>query len=223
MKPKNSKKNLWIVSAIFGFFLLAGICLFLYKTATGFEYEKHLEDWIISVDGEKVTLREFGYYILIMERDTQETALTYDAECPMNYWNLYIGTAGKIGYVRNISKEYAIEYCIRDKVYQQIMESSEFTFPQEVMEEIEEKVILLAEDFSETQLRTVGLTKEQFMEKAREIEVVHQFLESYTESGIKAEELDISGEYYQEVCLDKDILTNQELADAITFGSITVN
>ena len=54
-----------------------------------FVYEEHLNDIVVTVGEQPVTLREFGYYIAKMEKDVQEKALIYNPKDPMEYWNVH--------------------------------------------------------------------------------------------------------------------------------------
>ena len=46
-------------------------------------YEEHLNDSVVAVDNQAVTLREFGYYIVKMEDIVEGQALVYNSEDPI--------------------------------------------------------------------------------------------------------------------------------------------
>ncbi len=222
-KKKTGKKNLIVVVIFFSVFVLIGAGLFVYNTVTRFSYEKHLEDAVISIDDEQITLREFGYYILLMERDTQVDACIYDSENPTNYWNLYIGTYGEVGYIRELSKEAAVNYCMRDHIYLKLMQDNAYQFSKEELETMEQEGYEQLSCFTKEQLDAVGLSEEAFLEQALQVSMVHEYLKSFTEEGISALELDVEGEYYEQLKATYSIQVDEELLHHLSFGSITVN
>lgn len=89
MKLANKKIIIGILSANILLILFA-VCG---KILTRFVYEDHLDDTVITVDGESITLREFGYYIYKVEDFVQNQALLYDRENPKLWWNTHFQQA----------------------------------------------------------------------------------------------------------------------------------
>lgn len=222
-KTKTGKRNLVVVVLFFGIFLLIGAGLFVYNTVTRFSYDKYLEDAVVSIDDEKITLREFGYYILLMERDTQMDAYVYDPENPTNYWNLYIGTDGEVGYIRELSKQAALDYCIRDHIYLKLMEESAYRFSKEELEVMEQEGYEQLSCFTMEQLDAVGLSEEAFLELALKVSMVHDYVKKLSDEGIAGIELEVRGEYYEQLKKDYSIWVNDKLLSHLSFGSISVN
>ena len=63
---------------------------------------ENLNDIVVTVGEQPVTLREFGYYIAKMEKDVQEKALIYNPNDPMEYWNVHFSAGLDSGYINNI-------------------------------------------------------------------------------------------------------------------------
>ena len=82
-----NEKKIIIILAISGIIAIIGAQI--YKIATAFHYEDHLDEAIISVDGDDLTLREFGYYIYTTEEFVQKQAVLYDSEDPLHWWNTH--------------------------------------------------------------------------------------------------------------------------------------
>lgn len=78
----NRKKYNRITIIVTFICILFLICYTFYlkwqKEKNIFVYEEHLNDTVVTVGNQAVTLREFGYYIAKMEKDVQEKALIYN-------------------------------------------------------------------------------------------------------------------------------------------------
>ena len=81
-------------------------------------YEEHLDDSVVTVDNQTITLREFGYYILKMEDIVQAQALVYNPEDPTEYWNLHFSAGLDSGYMFEYAWNYAVADCICDMAFE---------------------------------------------------------------------------------------------------------
>ena len=91
MKDRKRYNQIAIIISFIALLLL--VCYLFYskwqKEKNIFVYEEHLDDIVVTVGKQSVTLREFGYYIAKMEKDVQEKALMYNPKDPMDYWNVH--------------------------------------------------------------------------------------------------------------------------------------
>ena len=86
-----------------------------------FVYEEHLNDIVVTVGEQSVTLREFGYYIAKMEKDVQEKALIYNPKDPMEYWNVHFSAGLDSGYMFEYAWNYAVADCVCDLILYKII------------------------------------------------------------------------------------------------------
>ena len=45
-----------------------------------FVYNKHLDETVISIDDENITLKEFSYYVYIVEKQVNDMAIKYNPD-----------------------------------------------------------------------------------------------------------------------------------------------
>ena len=99
----NGKRHNLIAIIISLICILLLVCYIFYmkwqKEKNIFVYEEHLNDIVVTVGEQSVTLREFGYYIAKMEKDVQEKALIYNPKDPMEYWNVHFSAGLDSGYM----------------------------------------------------------------------------------------------------------------------------
>ncbi len=112
---KVSVKKAIIAIIIANSILIAGaVCGWILSM---FDYSKHFDDAVISVDGANISLREFGYYIFEVEAFVQKQALLYDPENPKHWWNTHFSAGMDSQFVCDYAKKVAINSCIADEIY----------------------------------------------------------------------------------------------------------
>ena len=119
----NRKRHNLIAIIISLICILLLVCCTFYmkwqKEKNIFVYEEHLDDIVVTVGEQSVTLREFGYYIAKMEKDVQEKALMYNPEDPMEYWNVHFSAGLDSGYMFEYAWNYALADCVCDLIFVQ--------------------------------------------------------------------------------------------------------
>lgn len=229
-KQSDNRKNWLIVTVFFGSMFAILISTFVVRQLRRFHIEDHWNDEVIAVtslQGEErnsYSLSEFGYYILVMERDIQQTANIYDSEDPTSYWNIYIGDEQQgNAYVRVLSKQYAINFAKRDLLYELQMKKEGFSVTEEKKQEIEAKISELKSCFTNEQFQRVGMSQESFEEMARRVENIQAYMTELTIRGVAVENLETDGTYYEELLASYEISENNEIFSQLVFGSISVN
>ena len=110
-----NEKKIIIVLAITSIIAIIGAQI--YRTATAFHYEDHLDEVVISVDSNDLTLREFGYYIYTTEEFVQKQALLYDPEDPLHWWNTHFSAGLDSQFVSELAMKTAINTYLSHIIY----------------------------------------------------------------------------------------------------------
>ena len=235
MKLKKSVKKAIIaiittVSVIIVTGLLITLILFV-KKLNRFEYKDHLDETVITVDGENITLREFGYYVYQIEEYTQEQAIVYNPDNPGEWWNTHFSSGADSQFICDYAKDVAINLCIEDEIFYEEALSRGL----ELNEDGEAKVRVDASDMinkmDSKQMSTTGLdeaiilemTKKQLL-SATYAEFLVNTADFYEYEEDPYNLINWDGDYYQEEILpNHSVQINNELMDKIKFGKITVN
>ncbi len=227
MKLANKKIIIGILSANILLILFA-VCG---KILTRFVYEDHLDDTVITVDGENITLREFGYYIYKIEDFVQNQALLYDRENPKLWWNTHFSAGLDSQFVCDYAKKVAINTCICDQIY--CMEAQErglrLNDAAQAQTLSESKELFMK--MTSLQLKATGLNEETIKKMNKRHTIASKYAESLyvtqdfsRYSGEPKDLLNWDGEYYQEVILpNHTVKLNDNILDKIVLGKITVN
>lgn len=194
-------------------------------------YEEHLDDSVVTVDNQTVTLREFGYYILKMEDIVQAQALVYNPEDPTEYWNLHFSAGLDSGYMFEYAWDYAVADCICDMAFEKKAKEKGYTLTVEECKKVIEQSEAIYAMLSTEQLEKTGLT----IEIITQIEGRKRLAERYADSAVTEEDI---AKYIDEVIgyitgntenvMDSQIAHcnisyNKNMERDIRMGKITVN
>ena len=210
--------------------LLLLVCYLLYsrwqEEKNIFVYEDHLNDIVVTVGEQPVTLKEFGYYIAKMEKDVQEKALIYNPNDPMEYWNVHFSAGLDSGYMFQYAWNYALADCICDLIFAQKAQDEGYSLSENGYKQANIRAEELYTMLSTEQIEKTGLTIDliKMMEERRLL------VQLYTKSFMGENELSgyidnimncISGN--NSTVMEAEVICNEELKNNIRMGTITVN
>lgn len=225
LKPE-IKGILIFVLVLFG--LMTAVTI--YHLMTVFIYEDDLAEPIVTIDGTVVTLKEISYYIMEVENTGDEFARVYNPDNPVEYWGLYMNEEIRSGYVSDLARTAALDYCIRDNIYylEAVRAGVELTGEEQenVRADAEEYYAQMTQRQREvTQLVTQDL--ELILEKVTLTQKYMVQLSSQKEdvSVLEAVTLhyDVGGDYYENLKESYTIDVNKRIWEQVTPGHITIN
>lgn len=201
------------------------------KIKNAYVYEEHLDDQVVMVDNQTITLREFGYYIVKMEEIVQGYAMIYNEEDPTEYWKLHFSAGLDTGYMFEYAWNYAVADCICDLVLEQKAMEEGYTLTVEECRQAIKRANEIYAALSTEQIEKTGLT----VDIITQIEGRKKLAERYAEGCMTNEEIsayidDVVGyikgynESVTNVELAKyEIVYNESMEQDIRMGEITVN
>ena len=224
-----NEKKIIIILAISSIIAIIGAQI--YKTSTAFRYEDHLDDVIINVDGEALTLREFGYYIYTTEEFVQKQAVLYDPEDHLHWWNTHFSAGLNSQFVSELAMKTAINTYLSHVIYcsEAQREGIALNSSEEETARIEANEIY--KKMSAAKLEKTGLDealiyeavcrKELAAKYARNLALTTDFSGYESDPGVL---LGGDGDYFQSVILPQhEVVINEKLMKNLKMGRITVN
>lgn len=227
---RNGKRETKIAIIISLICILLLICYTFYinwqKEKNIFVYEDHLNDIVVTVGEQPVTLKEFGYYIFKMEKKIQEQALIYNPKDPMDYWNTHFSASLDSGYIFQYAWNYALADCICDLIFSKKALQEGYSLSEEGYKQAEMQASELFTMLSSEQIEKTGLTKDLI----KSIEERRFLVQLYAKKFMKENELsgyidDIMGSVTtnSNMVMSQEVVYNEELKNNIRMGTITVN
>ncbi len=186
--------------------VLAG-CAWLYqmhlKVKAGFVLEDHLEDTLVQIGEDKVTLRDSLYYIMLIENEHDEKAETYSGETRKSFWNI---KTGEEGYISQVAKKVILEQLVKDEVLYREAIKNGWKIPEA---EVKNAVIKVWAEMSQYQKDLTGYTKET-LEK--------RMAKAYAGQAYG----DVYGDNFKEVKDSYQVAVDEKLWESVEMGSVTL-
>lgn len=232
-KSTFKKKKVEIITVCICAVLIAVILviLILFNKSKEFIYNKHLDEAVISIDDENITLKDFSYYIYIVEKQINEMAIKYNPDDPNDFWNTHFKNSLDSVFTRDYAKQLAKDLC----EYDYIMEKEASVYNIYVTESEKESIKADAkdtyDDFSQKAKDNTRLSEADIYNILCRRKLVEKYATRAAEQvrsdgfeGDSASLLDYDGDYYKEIIRSKYSITeNNKLLDKITMGRVTVN
>ena len=228
MRNKKRYNQITIIISFIAIFLL--ICYSLYskwqKEKNIFVYEEHLNDIVVTVGEQPVTLREFGYYIAKLEKDVQEKALIYNPKDPMEYWNVHFSAGLDSGYMFEYAWNYALADCVCDLIFVQEAQDKGYSLSENGYKQAKIQADKFYTMLSTEQIEKTGLTIDLITMVEERRLLVQLYTNSFMEVNELSEYVDnimecISGN--NSMVMESQVICNEDMENNIRMGTITVN
>lgn len=219
-----SEKSKNIITVICTIVIILSIGAFALITADiivgdGFVYQDSLEETILTVGDETVSLKEISYYILVAESNYNEAAQIYNEDNLNSFWNINVN----FRFFRKMAKQSVLDACIRDNIYYQQALLEENTLSEEEMKEIEEKASEEMNKLTEKQLEMTDYQMSDMVNVLTKIAYAREYVSNLMAQGYTEEELDTEGSRYEEIKKDYPVKVNDKIWEKITLGKVTIN
>ncbi|MBR0093030.1 MAG: hypothetical protein IJP92_15175 [Lachnospiraceae bacterium] len=220
-----------VLIAIAAILLIAGFMIWRRFDHPPFVYTEHLEDVIVTVDAESVTLRDFGCYVYETEGYVQRQALIYDEEEPVNYWNMHLSAGMDSTFMFDYAMKTALGTLVCDLVYAGAADAEGITLSAEAKEKAREDALFLLKGMSEAQQKILGITETDVIRYKERKALSALYAASFADKtdlrgygGAPAQVLSYDGDYFLKVILPQHEVTyNEDLIENVRMGTVTVN
>lgn len=228
---KETKKGVMIVLLILAVALALWGMDAWHRYHNPFEYENHLDDTVVTVDGRQVSLRELGYYVYIVETQIDQQARIYNPEDPLDYWNTYFNSGVEGGYISEMARDAVLGMCVCDLIYEQMAKQQDCELTDEEKTSAGQQAQVLYAKLSQSQRQKTGLTVEEITDALQRKALVVKFAADYFEqvdftgySGYREELVSYAGDYFQKEILPLHKVEYQDyLVKELRIGRVTTD
>lgn len=227
------KKKVEIITVCICVVLIAAILaiLIVFNKSKDFVYNKHLDEAVISIDDENITLKDFSYYIYIVEKQINDMAIKYNPDDPNDFWNTHFKNSLDSVFTRDYAKQLAKDLCEYDYIMEKETAIHNIYVTESEKESIKADAKDTYDDFSQKAKDNTRLSEEDIYNILCRRKLVEKYavraaqqVKSDGFEGDSASLLDYDGEYYKEMIKSKyNVIENNKLLDKITMGRVTVN
>ena len=214
---KNKKIEVIALVILAAFIVALGFLVYRYNKNKDFIYEKHLQENVITINSENITLKDFSYYVYVVEKKINEMALQYNPDDANEFWNTHFKNSLDSVFTRDYAKQLAIDLC----EYDYIMEYESTVYNLYLTDSDKQSCKSNAhdtyEDMSEKAHNNTKLTEDDIYNILCRKKLVEGF---EGDSSL----FNYDGDFYKEkIKIKYDVTENHKLLDKITMGRVTVN
>jgi len=227
----NQKENTILVCCIFIIFACIIFFFVIFSKEIEkdkFNYSDNLNENVITItygdaDTVNIALKDFSYYIIVAESNTQNQAYFLNDNDPVNYWEL---KTSPIANVRALTKDFCVDTCIKDNILYMEALKHNISLSEDEEEYLEDTSYEIYKSLTGEQVDTTDITLGDIVAAQRKIFIAEKYILSLLDDNTISNRNEVSsnGTYY----LDKiksqyTIKENDKILDELIFGSITVN
>lgn len=206
---------LLILFSIAAFFAIASV----QRERNAFDFHESLNEVVITVDSEEVTLKEAAYYILVAETNQNAAANIYNENDPNALWNIRIN----YNFFRGLARKTIINSCIRDNIYYLQALEEGYELSEEQKEEIEQAALEEIRKMTDYQRELTAYEKDDMIQVLTKIQYAKNYVADLIEEGYEQEELDVDGEKYEKIAENYKVSTNDDIWENLVIGKVTIN
>ena len=227
---KNKKIEVIALVILAAFIVALGFIVYRYNKNKDFIYEKYLQENVITINSENITLKDFSYYVYVVEKKINEMALQYNPDDANEFWNTHFKNSLDSVFTRDYAKQLAIDLC----EYDYIMEYESTVYNLYLTDSDKQSCKSNAhdtyEDMSEKAHNNTKLTEDDIYNILCRKKLVEKYVtraaQKVQEEGFEGDSslFNYDGDFYKEkIKIKYDVTENHKLLDKITMGRVTVN
>lgn len=183
-------------------------------------YNEHLDDAAVTIDGEDVTFRDLAFYILFEERKVEEQAKVYNKDYTKDFWNLYTNET----FIQSASKDAVIDMAIHDHLFYQLAVAEGMnTLSAEEETDLAYAINDFWEDLLDVQWEKLPCDEETINEQIRIAAIAEKYQNHLAEEkGPSQAAYNYDGYYYGQIRDEHSVKINKKLWDKFVLGDITL-
>lgn len=195
--------------------LCLGGCGVRQKTIT---FNEHLDDTVLTLDGQRYPLRELAFYVAYEEQLVQKQAQLYDAGNTNAYWNTHMNGH----FVRIRARQIAMDMAVHDFIFYELA----MELGMELSEEENTYALSRSEDFwmdlGEYGQQQLGITKEELDEDLLRMALAQKCQELCAAmENVSSEDFDVDGASYEKL-LKQHEYKIKSVWEGVSMGNVTL-
>ena len=223
-KKKKIRSYGLVAAIVFGSMAVILGAIFIYNKSDNSKdwlvYSKSLDKVAVTVDGQKLTLRDMAFYIAYDEAMVEEQAEIYDAENTARYWNVMTNGV----FIRQLSKENVMKKAIHDEVFYQMAMHDNLELTREDEDKIAEVQHMFWNSIMyEDKQKRLGVSQEDLNAAIRKIGIAQKYQSIYAQlEQTDMEAYDIGSEAYEKLLEEHTVQINKVVWERVNYGDVTL-
>ena len=183
------------------------------------EFDEHLDDVVVTVNGEDITMADLSFYILFVERNVEEQAVVYNRDNTKDFWNIHTNYS----FIQKEAKYAILDMAIHDRLFYQLAKEAGITLTDEDLYYAQCATTDFWEDMFDCQLEKLPVDKDTINEQIMIATMAEKYQNILAEDrGPGAAAYKYDGYEYSLILKEYDVKVNDDLWDRLVVGDITL-
>lgn len=191
-----------------------------YQSRQDLVFANSLDEVVLTVDGQELTLRDMAFYIAYQEGKIEKEARIYNPEDTDEYWNLY--TNGT--FMREAGKQAVLDMAVHDEIFYQMAVEEGMQLSEKEEEYLANDRYDFWSDLEEEQRTELGVSEDELAESMRKIALAEKYQYLLAEMKQKnADDYAFWGQAYEKLLEEHEYTVEEKVWEKVPFGGVTVN
>lgn len=191
-----------------------------YQSRQDLVFANSLDEVVLTVDGQELTLRDMAFYIAYQEGKIEKEARIYNPEDTDEYWNLY--TNGT--FMREAGKQAVLDMAVHDEIFYQMAVEEGMQLSEKEEEYLANDRYDFWSDLEEEQRTELGVSEDELAESMRKIALAEKYQYLLAEMKQKnADDYAFWGQAYEKLLEEHEYTVEEKVWKKVPFGGVTVN
>lgn len=191
-----------------------------YQSRQDLVFANSLDEVVLTVDGQELTLRDMAFYIAYQEGKIEKEARIYNPEDTDEYWNLYTNST----FMREAGKQAVLDMAVHDEIFYQMAVEEGMQLSEKEEEYLANDRYDFWSDLEEEQRTELGVSEDELAESMRKIALAEKYQYLLAEMKQKnADDYAFWGQAYEKLLEEHEYTVEEKVWEKVPFGGVTVN
>lgn len=190
------------------------------NTRLKLDYNEHLSDVAVTVDGEDLTLGDLYFYVLYEEMNVEDTAAVYNEKRTKDFWNIHINGI----FIQAAAKKAVMGMAVHDHIFYKAAMDEGLVLSTEEKKAMEDARTDFWSDLYDEQKDNMPVDYEVINEAIRRVALAEKYQRLYAnENNLTLASLAWDGYDYEVILNDHKVKTNKRIWDRVVIGDVTLD
>lgn len=183
------------------------------------DYNEHLSDVAVTIDGEDITLGDLYFYVLYEEKTIEDAANIYNPRRTKDFWNTHINGV----FIQSKAKDAVIGMAVHDRIFYRLSAQEGLVLSADEKTRLDNARTDFWADLYDEQKESLPVSYEAVNETIKEIALAEKYADLYAkENDLTVASVAWDGYDYEELKKEHDVRINKKVWNRVIVGDITL-
>ncbi len=217
---KNVRSILLRAVLIIGVAAILAYGVYSSNTRVRMDYNDHLDDVAVTVDGEDLTLRDLYFYVMYEEKTVEDAARIYDEERSKDFWNTHVNGI----FIQANAKKSVLGMAVHDRIFYNAAREEGLVLSSDEKEALEAARSDFWSDLYDEQTEKMAVDYDTVNQAISRIALAEKYQRLYAiENNMTLASLAWDGYDYEVLLNEHKVKINKSVWNRVVIGDVTLD